>query len=190
MNVYDFDGTIYKDDSTRDFYNYIIKKKPQVLFYFPGFVISYIKYRLKFINKTKLKEVFFQYLNCLGEGEVEKYVSDFWDTHRYKIYDWYKKQKESSDIIISASPRYILDPICKELGVHRLICSEVDKNTGDYEGLNCHGEEKVNRFYKEFPDGKIDKFYSDSKSDLPLAKIAKEAFLVKKGGKLKHWIME
>lgn len=189
MNVYDFDGTIYRDDSTRDFYNYIIKKKPKVLLYFPGFLINFFLYRLNIINKTKLKEVFFQYLNCLGDGEVEKYVDDFWASHKWKIYDWYKKQKKPDDVIISASPRYILAPICKELGVKNLICSEVDKNTGEYSGLNCHDVEKVNRFYKEYPNGKIDKFYSDHKSDLPLAKIATEAFLIKKGGKIINWII-
>ena len=95
---------------------------------------------------------------------------------------------EDSDVVISASPRFILEPICEELKVH-LICSDVNVNTGKYNGLNCHGEEKVNRFYKEYKDATIDKFYSDLKIDLPLASLAKEAFLVKKGGKIIKWNM-
>ena len=37
-----------------------------------------------------------------------------------------------------------------------------------------------------FPNGEIEKFYSDSYSDSPLAEISKEAFLVK-GDELKKW---
>ena len=66
------------------------------------------------------------------------------------------------------------------------MASKVDKKTGKYEGINCHGKEKVRRFYEMFPNGKIDDFYSDSYSDSPLAEISKKAFLVK-GDELKDW---
>ena len=42
------------------------------------------------------------------------------------------------------------------------------------------GKEKVKRFYQVFKNGKIDNFYSDSKSDTPLAELADKAFIVKK----------
>ena len=38
----------------------------------------------------------------------------------------------------------------------------------------------VKRFREAFPDGQIDAFYSDSFSDAPLARIARQAWLVKK----------
>ena len=58
---------------------------------------------------------------------------------------------------------------------------------GDYIGENCYGEEKVNRFYKEYPNGVIDEFYSDSDSDLPLAKLAKVAYKVNRKGQVHKW---
>ena len=188
MNVYDFDGTIYRNDSTRDFYYYLLRNHTKVIRYLPKFILDVIKYKLDVVTKTKMKETFYRFLNSFGDGEIDRLVLDFWDKHRYKIYDWYLSQKTDEDVIISASPRYILEPICKELNVH-LICSEVDVRTGDYYGLNCYGEEKVRRFYEIYKDETIDNFYSDSKSDEPLAKIAKVAYLVKRGGKIIKWKM-
>ena len=61
--------------------------------------------------------------------------------------------------------------------------------TGKFTGENCKGQEKVKRFRKKYGNAVIDDFYSDSLSDLPLARIAKRAFLVKKG-KIREWNTE
>ena len=89
-------------------------------------------------------------------------------------------------MIISASPEFLLAPICKKLEIKHLIASKVDSKSGKYSGVNCHGKEKVRRFYEEFSDGEIDKFYSDSFSDTPMAEISKKAFLVN-GNKITEW---
>ena len=187
MNVYDFDGTIYHGDSTRDFVFYLIKNHPKVIKYIPAFILAVIKYRLKIISKTKMKETLYRFLNSFKNDEIKKVVCNFWDEHRKNIYVWYYKKKNSSDVIISASPRFLLEPICRELNVN-LICSEVNIKNGDYIGLNCFGEEKVSRIYKEYPDVKINEFYSDSKSDMPLAKLAKKSYLVKRNGEIIEWL--
>ncbi|HCW56338.1 MAG TPA: haloacid dehalogenase-like hydrolase, partial [Erysipelotrichaceae bacterium] len=44
--------------------------------------------------------------------------------------------------------------------------------------LNCHGEEKVRRYREVYGDAPIDSFYSDSRSDAPLAGLAAHAYLV------------
>ena len=87
---------------------------------------------------------------------------------------------------MSASPRFLLEPVCAELGVRFLIASEVDPKTGVYSGVNCYGTEKVRRFYELFPDKTVDAFYSDSQSDRPLRDIALRAFLVR-GDRLLDW---
>ena len=65
----------------------------------------------------------------------------------------------------------------------------MDKHTGETEGENCHGEEKVRRLHEAFPEVEIAEFYSDSQSDAPLARIADKAFLVK-GQDLLPWIIK
>lgn len=64
--------------------------------------------------------------------------------------------------------------------------TRADKRTGVFDGENCHGKEKVRRFYEIYPNSKIDKFYSDRYCDTPLAELSKEAYIVK-GEKLSKW---
>ena len=52
MNVYDFDGTIYNGDSTRDFVFYLIKKYPRMIRYMPAFIFAAMKYRFGIISNT------------------------------------------------------------------------------------------------------------------------------------------
>lgn len=64
----------------------------------------------------------------------------------------------------------------------KLIGSRVDKKTGKFDGLNCHGEEKVKRLNKEIKDYQVMSAYSDSQSDIPILKLAKKQYLVKGNG--------
>ena len=66
------------------------------------------------------------------------------------------------------------------------MASKVDIHTGKYDGLNCHGEEKVIRFHEVYPDQKVENFYSDSRSDTPMAKLAEHAWLVN-GDERRPW---
>ena len=77
-------------------------------------------------------------------------------------------------------------PAAERLGVW-LIATPMDKRTGKIEGRNCHDEEKVRRFRAEYPGAEVEEFFSDSLSDTPMARLAKRAFLVKRGGVLTPW---
>lgn len=178
MNVYDFDGTIYDGDSTVDFFLFALKRNPSLICYVPRQIWGFLLYGLKQISKTELKEYFFNFLSGI---HAEKLTEDFWDQNRHKIYKWYLDQQQPDDIIISASPEFLLQPICSRLGICHLIASEVDPETGMFTGENCRGQEKVQRLESEYNVNHIDTFYSDSLSDWPLAEIADKAFWVDKG---------
>lgn len=176
MNVYDFDKTIYDGDSTLDFYIYCLRKKPVLIKYFPIQFHALLKYKLKKCTKLYFKEQFYSFLN--GIDNVDRFVEEFWDKNQKKIKKWYIHSKNDSDVIISASPEFILNPICERLAIKNLIASKVNKINGQYESENCYGEEKVDRFREKFSNDTIDKFYSDSLSDYPLAKISKKSYIV------------
>lgn len=178
MNVYDFDGTIYDGDSTVDFFLYAMKRAPLLSRYIVYQGMGFLLYKGKQISKTRFKEYFFSFLKDI---DAKNLAIDFWRGHRKKIFPWYLSQHKADDIIISASPEFLLVPICKEIGIDCLIASKVNCHTGHFIGKNCKGIEKVRRLKTEYNIHHIDQFYSDSLSDLPLAKIANEAFLVKKG---------
>lgn len=184
MNVYDFDKTIYDGDSTADFYLYSLKKHPKILLLVPSVIFAVIKYYVfKKGNKTQMKEIIYKFLKHCN---IPKDTDDFWSKHIHKIKGWYIAQQKDDDVIISASPEFLLKPICKKMNINFLIASNVNPITGKYSGINCHGKEKVKRFYHIFPNGKIEKFYSDSYSDSPLADISQKSFLVKEN-KIKKW---
>lgn len=185
MNVYDFDKTIYDGDSTLNFYLYCLRKHPKLLLNLPKQLIYIALYIFGKYDKTTFKEHFYTFLSKLKH--VDKDIEDFWNINEKKIKNFYKDNKTDNDIVISASPEFLLKPICSKIGIKKLIASQVDKLNGKYTGINCYGEEKVNRFYKEYNHNqKIDNFYSDSLSDEPLAKLSDKAFIVQKES-LTNW---
>lgn len=183
MNIYDFDNTIYEGDSTRDFYFYTLRKKPQIIKYLPMQGYYFIKFALGIISKTQFKEKFYTFFKSIDN--MDAFLEDFWKIHKKNLKKWYFDIQRPDDFIISASPEFLLEPICKKVGIVNLYASRVDKNTGKYNGLNCWGEEKVRRL-REVTDEEAEDFYSDSYSDTPLAKIAKSAYMVK-GDRIEKW---
>ncbi len=184
MNVYDFDKTIYDGDSTADFYFFSLKRHKKILFLLPSLACAFFKfYVFRQGTKTQFKETMYRFL-CYCD--IDKDVEDFWKKNQYKIKNFYIDHKLGDDVIISASPEFLLAPVCRRLKIKYLIASNVDKKSGKYSGINCHGKEKVRRFYEKFGNGVIDEFYSDSLSDTPLAEISKKAFIVNKN-KISEW---
>ncbi len=177
MNVYDFDKTIVPFDSTRKFYLFLLRRHPRLWLDLPRQGFYAILFGLRLMKKTAFKEKFYAGFRLLRDIGSE--VALFWERNKQYALLWYPGTRKPDDVVISASPTFLLEPIMKELSVGCLMASRVDPKTGKTEGLNCHGEEKVRRFYEVFPEGKVDDFFSDSLSDTPLARLAENAFLVK-----------
>lgn len=178
--VYDFDGTIYDGDSTFDFLKFLISKKKSLIFHIPKMVIYLIKYKLKLIKKEEMKECFFQIFSKFEN--IDKLIDEFWKKNKYKLKDFFtKKRSHKNDIIASASPYFLLEPIAKEYKIKELFASPVNKNTGKYSGINCHGVEKVRLINNEFKDCIVEEMYSDdANADKPLLELANKSYIVKK----------
>lgn len=178
MNVYDFDKTLYPRDSEFEFYLELIPRYPALLLSLPRQAKALILMLCKKIDKTACKAAFFSALSRVPD--VEREVVSYWDRHEKEIEPYYLSQKQSNDVVISASPEFLLKEIAGRLGIGTLIGSRVDPKTGAYDGKNCHDEEKCARFFEIFPGGEVDAFYSDSFSDTPMAKLAKRAYLIRR----------
>lgn len=176
MNTYDFDKTIFPRDSTAAFYLWSLRRCPRALLSLPRTALAFAMLALHLRPKTRCKEIFYGFLRHLPPG-LER---EFWQEHLDGIYPWYLAQRRDDDVVISASPEFLLRPVADALGF-ALIASRVDPRTGKTEGLNCHGEEKVRRFRAVYPDAPVDRFYSDSLSDTPMAREAREAFMIRRG---------
>lgn len=183
--AYDFDKTVYDGDSSIDFYKYTLRKKPSILKYLPIQIhATFMHYVLKKWPKVKMKEKYFMF--CRDIDNMEAWVNNFWSEHEKKVKAWYNVKNHSRDIIISASPEFLLTPICKKIGVQALIASKVDPLTGMFDGDNCYGQEKVVRLNKFLDSYEMEEFYSDSLSDTPLALLAKKSYLVN-GNEIVAW---
>ena len=184
MNVYDFDRTISVQDSTVCFVRYCARRYPRVLLTLPGTGIAAIGMALRIISKTRFKQYMFRFLRLVPD--VDAAVGDFWRSGACPICKWYTDAHRDDDIVISASPEFLLRPICEKMGITALIASPVDPKTGQYSGKNCSGKEKVRRFRAVYGDAAVEAFYSDSLHDTPMAELAADAYLIR-GGKPTPW---
>ena len=172
MNIYDFDGTIRKGDSSVNFYFFCLSRRPYLLLLLPFQGIAALLWAVKAIDITAFKQAFYVYFRFIN---AEKLVAGYWKKDSKKIYPWFFQRHTDNDVVISASPEFLLAPICSYLGVKTLIASKVDPRTGRYAGKNCSGEEKRLRFLEVFPDTDVINSYYDKDSDLPdLQKTASE----------------
>lgn len=172
MNVYDFDKTIFRGDSTARFFAFCLKRHPGIARRLPVIVWEAGLLALGMSDKTGFKGRLFGFLRDIPDVGAE--VAAFWAENAHRIQSWYLSQKRPDDLVISAGPEFLLAPVCP-----RLIASRVDPKTGAYTGKNCDGEEKLRRFRAEYGGASIEEFYSDSLNDAPMAGVAARAFLVK-----------
>jgi len=135
MNVYDFDKTIFAEDSTVAFYFFEIRRHPALLRYAPRQLYGFAGYFLRLRNITETKKYFYRYLQ--GIEDVDSELKLFWDRNIDKVYDWYRKQKREDDLIISASADWLVKEAMSRLGVKNVIGSLVDKKTGEVLSPNC-----------------------------------------------------
>ena len=179
MNVYDFDNTIYDGESVVDFFFYYCKKDKSLLKHIPSLIHALMKYKK---GQVTIEGALAKYGEAVGEyyrnnPTMQQDMVDFWDKHMHKIKPFYKEIQSDDDLIISGSPEFSLDIICKRLGIRKYIGSIIEED-GNIKRL-CIRENKVTAFLNEYPHTEIENFYTDSVNDLPLIEISKNAYLVK-----------
>ena len=115
MNIYDFDKTIYDGDSSVDFFKHCLKKNKKCLLILPKFFIYIFLYLIKVVNKEKLKSAYFSFIKYFDN--VNDQVYEFWEKNDYKIKKFFIKKVRKGDIIVSASPEFLLKPISKKYNI-------------------------------------------------------------------------
>lgn len=175
MNVYDFDKTIFYPDSMIQFTFFCIRRHPKLIFtYLPGLLSSLVKNALGKEKTVRLHARLNSVIKYLPDPDTD--IAAYWKRYGKNISPWYLKQKRSDDLIISASPEYLLRPMTDKLGVN-LVGTIVDRDTGVMIGNVRLAKEKA-KYIIDMDMPVIDKFYSDSLSDSPIALLAEEAYLV------------
>lgn len=184
VNVYDFDNTILRGDSSARFFAFCLGHYPRMWADVPAQAVNGLLFLLRLKPKQAFKQRMFGFLRTIGD--VDAAVDAFWAKNLCRVKPWYREAHRPDDVVISASPEFLIRPACERLGIACVIGSPVDRHTGAFSGPNCHGAEKVRRFREVWPEAQIEAFYSDSHSDDPLAALADAAWLVK-GERLLPW---
>ena len=121
-----------------------------------------------------MQREFFGYLTLIDDFDEQ--IERYWDKNAKRIASWYLAQKRPDDLIISASPNCIIEPIARRLDV-KFMATNFDREYGVFLNKMKYGKEKARYIIdKGFPV--IENFYSDSLADTPLALCAEKAHLV------------
>lgn len=183
MNVYDFDGTIYDGESSIEFIFFFIRKDPGILRHLPIVLKACNLYRKGLLSVESFTGDYRHILSdfCMNNKiDMNAAVNEFWDKHYKKINSFYPLQQKDDDVIITASPSFMMDEVARRLGVRNLICTDLDLKTGEIRKA-CFRERKVPMFFDVYPGASIDNFYTDSMNDEFLFPYSKNVFLVKNG---------
>ena len=177
MNVYDFDGTIFYTDCTIKFAFWCMHRHPKLYFtYFPKIMFNLAEYKSGKIQNHLMQRKLFSFLTMVDDFDVQ--IEKFWNKYEKRISAWYLAQKKPDDLIISASPTCIIEPIAKRLGV-QFMASEYDREYGVFLDNLMYAKEKA-KYITDHGFPIIENFYSDSLADTPLALLADHAHLVTK----------
>ena len=181
MQVFDFDNTLYRGESAVDFALFLMRRRPKIMLWLPKIFWNLLKYKLCLIQKEHMEAQINRFMqSCLpDEAEVRRQVRCFWRSHIHKLNAALVSRIKPEDIIITAGPYFLLNPIRKQLGTSRLIASEVDLARKTVQYLNF-SERKAARFRAMYGDTVPEAFFTDSYYDRALMDIARRVYLVKK----------
>lgn len=178
FDLYDFDKTVYPQDSETVFLFYCILHRPYLLVLVPWLLLNLILFSLGFGDQFKGR--CFSFLRFI---DGEKMAEKFWDNQKKNIYPIFDLSKRERPIVVcSASPEFFLRPICEKYEVHTLIATRMNPKTGRIYGYNCKDKQKPLRLAETLPDAEFINVYSDSlKNDIHIFELGQRCFHARKG---------
>lgn len=187
MNVFDFDNTIYDGESTLDLFFFYIVRKPWMVKLLPTVLKAFKRYKKGDVTLAEALEHYAPLIekDALRVFDFENDPPKFWDRHMKKIKPLYEELRSDDDLIITASPDFNVEEICKRLKIKRYLATKINRKTGRIEFANLR-ENKIKAFVENYGNEKIENFYTDSpENDAPLISLSENAYLVKKNKVIK-----
>lgn len=180
MRAFDFDQTIYDGYTGRDFCFFMTARRPWLVLLMPYLIVVALLTLFRMISVKKSAELLL--MPYIRTKKLTYFVSKFWDKNEKRIMQWYKDIHRDDDIIVSATPRFFLEEICRRIGVTRLICTEMDVKKSKIIEPYCYRDGKWRLFTEAFgEDAVLDEYYTDTMRDKYMLERANRGFFVKKG---------
>ena len=182
MKVFDFDNTIYRGESSVDFSFYMIRHNKRIIRYVPTILFSLMGYKLCLLSKAKLESIINGFFEGVLDGvsTPDDFVAPFWESHADKLNERILSLVGPEDVILSASPTFLIRGIRDRMNTDRIVGTEVDFEQKKIIWFNF-GDNKVKRYRELYGDRRIDAFYTDSYNDKDMMDVAREVYIVKNG---------
>jgi hypothetical protein len=179
-DLYDYDGTICPGDTGSAFWLYCLLRRPYILVFLPLQLAGVLYYLCGRGEKPARYLTVYCYLRAVNGPKL---AQRFAEKRVRKTYPYFiNRDRTHPAVVCSASPEFLLRPICDRLGAERLVATDVDPKTGALRGKTCKENEKVRRLREALPDVTFDSVYSDSlRHDTPILKLGRTAYRVVRG---------
>lgn len=181
---FDFDGTLTHHDSMFAIVRFV---HGNVRFYWGMFQLLpiLIGFKVGLVDRQKTKEHFFaHFFGGMPESTFQQYCHSFSEEiipkmlrqDTYQKFKWHLKEGHEV-VLVSASAQDWLQDWCSKHQVSCLASRLVVKDgkiTGQLEGKNCHGEEKVRRIKEIYDLSSYQTIYAygDTSGDKPMLALA------------------
>jgi len=189
--VFDFDGTLVKEDSMVLFFRRYYKHSFGNAGISVKIVWETIKFFLKINTQKQFKEKFINLVvrSCKNTN-LEEIAKDFSKFLLRKIFKDALleinrlRKKGYETILLSASTDFYLKEIKDALGFSELICTKTSIQNGKItiDGENCYGQSKVSRLMEKYPGDSVNwqnSFcFSDNSSDKCLLSLFGNPFVI------------
>lgn len=184
--LYDFDGTLTKQDSLWHFLRFASPSTWAFTKKMLGFLPIYLRYRMGLQNNHQSKEqllsLFFkdktvEEMQALGASFAEQVLPKLLvDEKMAQLHKHVEHDREV--VLVSASLELYLQPWCNAMGIGLIGTKLADNNgviTGKYDGKNCWGPEKARRVKAQFHLEEYHHIlaYGDSRGDKEMLMLQK-----------------
>lgn len=191
--VFDFDKTISKSDTYIPFLLHALRRKPWRILSGLRLILPIMLYFSGVINNACLKRAF---LSAFLKNEARHYIDELSENFAQHIYknglrkdavQAIARHREQGHILIMASASFdcYIEKIARNLHFDKCVASKLEWShygtvTGELDGQNCYGIEKLFRIKEVLHDreGLHIVAYSDHCSDKPLLLWADKAFAI------------
>lgn len=206
LAVFDVDDTLTRGDSLKWFGWYVFKHGGLRISYLPLLALCAVKYVLRLCSAGVFKAAVLQALLSgsrvsaaeeLAEGfAVEILLGKLFPLGAERL-RWHKEQHHRI-VLLSASPEIYLKKFSDLVGADSLICTRLVMRdgylTGELNGKNCKGEEKLKRLSAEASlsgaDWRLSYGYGNSAEDIPFLQALGNPLAINPDRKLKQTALQ
>jgi len=181
--IFDLDRTMTSRGCFTPFILYVAKKYPSRFLSVPHIAVAAAANIFGFCQRDEVKLLMWRrVIGGISRGEIESLGATFSQTWaqnqlRHQTRASIKKHQEAGDrlILATAAMDVIAEAFGRTLGFDEVICTRTDwtadnRVSGNFDGMNCYGEEKLRRVKMVLGNSAPPETlaYSDHITDLPL----------------------